>query len=124
MMIIRFPRQNLNGHQAIHLRDLPLTHPTDVQWIEFLAREGGDWLVITGDGRIRKNRAEREAFRQARLKGIVLAPAFQKTPMNQCRAVLVYRWPALLRTMEDFDPPVLVEMGIKFSGKLIQLTMG
>jgi hypothetical protein len=113
-----------DGHEAVHLRDLPLAHPNDVEWIRYLAQDGVDWIVITGDGRIRKNKPEREAFRQARLKGIVLAPAFQKTPMSRCCAVLVDRWPYLLDTMGRFNPPVLFEMGIKFSGKFTQLTMG
>jgi hypothetical protein len=86
-------------HEAVHVRDLPLTHPTDVQWIDYLAAERGDWIVITGDGRIRRNRAEWAAFRQAGLKGVVLAPAYQKTPLHKQCAVLLYQWPDLVEMM-------------------------
>ncbi|MGK9233024.1 hypothetical protein KXS07_15335 [Inquilinus limosus] len=110
------------GHSAIHVRNLPLTHPTDVQWIEYLAADRDDWIVFTGDGRIRRNRAEWAAFRQAGLKGVVLAPAYQKTPLHKQCAVILYQWPDLVETMARFDPPVLLEMSIKFRGRFKVLT--
>lgn len=111
------------GHQAIHLRDLPLKTPTDIEWIDHLKADNADWIIITGDDRIRRNKAERMAFRQANLKGVVLAAAYQKTPMNRCCAVLVHQWPNLVETMERFDPPVLLEMSINFSGRFKQLSL-
>jgi hypothetical protein len=111
------------GHSAIHLRDLPLDHPADVDWIRYLRDDGGDWIVITGDARIQRNKPERAAFRQASLKGVVLASAYQKMPMHRCCAVIIYQWPALLDTMARFDPPVLMEMSVKFSGRFKQLTL-
>jgi len=50
----------------------------DTVWIEMLDKSKEDWIVITGDGRIERNKAERTAFRQAMLKGFVLAPAYQR----------------------------------------------
>lgn len=111
------------GHAAVHIRDLPLTHPSDVQRIDFLRADGRDWLLITGDDRIRRNRAERLAFRQAQLRGVVLASAYQKTPMHRCCAVIVHQWPTLLETVKRFEPPILFEMSINFSGKLKQLSV-
>jgi hypothetical protein len=111
------------GHAAVHIRDLPLSHPTDIQWMEYLAEDRGDWIVVTGDHRIHRNRPERVAFSQARLKGVVLAAAYQKTPMHRCCAVIVHQWPGLLDTMSRFDPPVLFEMSINFSGKFKQLSL-
>ena len=105
------------GHSAVHLRDLPFHHPSDVEWIGHLGDEPGEWIVVTGDDRIRRNRAERAAFRNADLKGVVLAAAYQKTPLHRCCAVLVHQWPNLLDTMARFEPPVLFEMSINFSGR-------
>jgi hypothetical protein len=113
----------MDGHQAVHLRQLPLEHPKDIEWIEFLARSGKEWLVITGDQRIRRNKAEAQAFRQARLRGVVLAAAYQNTPMNRSCAVLVHQWPKLLETASRFDPPFMVELSINFSGKFKQLSV-
>jgi hypothetical protein len=49
------------------------------------------WIVITGDQRIRKNEAELRAWIRAGLKAFVLAPAYQKTPINQGAANLLWR---------------------------------
>jgi len=112
-----------DGHEAVHIRDLPSNIRTDIQWIEYLAPDRHQWIVVTGDDHIRRNKAERAAFSQARLKGIVLAAAYQKTPMHRCCAVIVHQWPSLLDTMSRFDPPVLFEMSINFSGKFKQLSL-
>ena len=112
-----------NHHSAIHLRELPIENPTDLEWISYLQHSGDNWLVITGDQRIRRNKAEAYAFRRAQLKGVVLASAYQKTPMNRCCAAIVYQWPNLLDTIERFDPPFMFEMSINFTGKFRQLTI-
>ena len=112
-----------DGHKAVHMRQLPLSNPTDIEWIKYLEQRQDAWIVITGDDRIRRNKAERSAFRQANLKGVVLAAAYQKTPMHRCCAVIVHQWPALLATMSLFEPPVLVEMSINFKGRFKQLSL-
>lgn len=111
-----------DGHRALHIRQLPLTNPTDIEWIEYLAHSGEDWLVFTGDQRIRKNKAEATAFRRANLRAVVLAQGYQKTPMNRCCAVLVDQWPRLADTIRRFDPPFMIELSINFRGNFKQLT--
>lgn len=111
------------GHTALHLRHLPLKDPKDVEWIGHLAATGDEWLVVTGDQRIRRNKAEAQAFRYARLKAVVLASAYQKTSMNRCCAVLIDQWPRLLDTVRRFDPPMMLEMSINFRGNFRQLTV-
>ena len=59
-------------HEVYHARDLGLHKKPDVEWIEHLSATGEDWLIISGDGRIRKNPAERTAYRRAKLKGVLL----------------------------------------------------
>lgn len=112
-----------DGHEAVHLRHLPLRNPTDVEWIEYIFATGDEWLVITGDQRIRKNRAEAQAFRRANLRGVVLAAAYQKTPMHRCCAVIVDQWPRLYDTIRRFDPPFMLEMSINFKGNFKQLAV-
>lgn len=80
------------GHEAIHLKDLPCgRHATDLEWMEYLRKDRSEWVVVTADSRIQKNRAERVAYRQANLRGFVLAPAYQKTPLNQTASFLLWR---------------------------------
>ncbi|MCJ2127383.1 hypothetical protein [Methylobacterium sp. E-045] len=106
---------------ASHIRDLACgRHASDLEWMSYLAGTGDDWLVITGDGRIKDNKAERAAFRQAGLKGLVLAPAYQKTPINQQASFLMWRWPdidILLR----LAPPFLFEIPMNRHSGIKQL---
>ena len=68
----------------------------DEEWITRLGEDKPtDWIVVTGDKRITKNKAERAAWVKAGLRGFVLAPAFQKTPVHQQAALLLWRWPAM-----------------------------
>jgi hypothetical protein len=102
---------------VLHARDLGLHAKPDVEWMKYLSRSGDDWLIFTGDGRIRKNRAEREAYRRANLKGVVLAPAYQKTPMGRCCGIIVAKWDSLLDFTNRIEAPYLVELSINLSPK-------
>jgi predicted nuclease of predicted toxin-antitoxin system len=112
-----------DGHRAIHMRDLPLHHPSDIQWINYIKGQHDEWLVITGDDRIRRNKAERAAFRQAKLKAVVLATGFQKAPMNKRCATIVHQWPDLLETIQRIDPPFMLEMRLNWGSKLGALSL-
>lgn len=103
--------------EVFHARDLGLHNRSDEEWIAHLAKSGEDWMIFTGDTRIRKNRAEREAYRRARLKGVVLAPAYQKTEMGKCCGVIVAKWDGLLDFTSKIAAPYLVELSINLSPK-------
>jgi putative DNA-invertase from lambdoid prophage Rac len=50
----------------------------DVEWISSLSAEG-NWVIISGDRRITRNRAEYAAFRNSRLIGLFLSPGLYKS---------------------------------------------
>jgi PIN like domain len=52
----------------------------DTVWIDALSREGR-WVIISGDRRITRNRAEYAAFRSSRLVGFFLFRGLYKTPV-------------------------------------------
>ena len=81
------------------------------------------WMVITGDDRIRKNKAERAAFRAAALNGFVLNPAYQKTPMNQCAAFLLWRWPEMEQLRGLVGGTALYELPLSRQSKIRQLPL-
>jgi PIN like domain len=105
-----------NGHEARHVRFMPeygFAHDTDdVAWITRLSTDAADWIVITGDQRIRKNIAERAAWIRAGLKAFVLAPSYQKTPVNQSASVLLWRWPEMERFITLAAPGSMFELSI------------
>ncbi len=96
------------------MSDYGFRHDTeDVEWITRLGADSpADWIVITGDQRIRRNLAERTAWVRARLKGFVLASAYQSTPINQCAATILWRWPEMESFISLAAPGSMFEMSI------------
>jgi hypothetical protein len=113
------------SHSAIHIKDASCgRNATDQEWIAMLAREPTQrWVVVTGDGRLAKNKAERAAFRAAGLFGFVLAPTYQKTPLHQVASLLLWRWPEMEQLVGLVDGPALYEIPMARSGKLRQLPL-
>jgi hypothetical protein len=108
-------------HEAVHLRDRFAPDTPDVEWITTLGEDSETWIVITGDDRIRKNKAERAAYRQAGLRGFVLARAYHTTGHNITASVLVRRWPDIEDVVRRIAPPFLMEMPINYGSRLKSL---
>lgn len=115
------------GHSAFHIKDVPGLpngrNSTDLEWIELLRATPDRWFFITGDGRVVKNPAERAALRSAGLHGFVLAPAYQKTPLNQLASMLLWKWPELLQVTDLLSAPTMHEVSINKNTKLKALPL-
>lgn len=70
-------------------------------------------MFISADARILRNPAEREALRSAGLHGFVMAKGFQKMPMNYRAAMLVQRWPDMLKITDIVAAPAIHEIPVK-----------
>ena len=81
-------------HEVVALRDRFPLDSTDLDWIGALSRDGR-WLVISGDRRITRNRAEQAAFRQSRLIGMFLSPGLYKAPLIKQAERLLALWEAM-----------------------------
>lgn len=115
------------GHRALHIKDVPGLangrNSTDLEWIGHLRRRAGDWIFITGDGRVLKNPAERAALRSAGLHGFVLAPAYQKTPIHQVAATIVWKWPEMEAVTKLVAAPSMHQIPIGKASKLRSLPL-
>jgi PIN domain-containing protein len=112
------------GHSAHHVKDLPCGRDApDVEWIGMLAREQHIWMVVTGDDRIRKNKAERAAYRSAELSGFVLAAAYQKTPIHQVASFMLWRWPEMEQLFTLVGGAALYELPMSRSSKIKPLPL-
>ncbi|MFF0271585.1 hypothetical protein [Kribbella sp. NPDC004536] len=79
----------------------PIADPgtPDAAWLPVIAAQG--WLIISRDGNIRENSAERRAVRESGAKLIALAGADARTKWGQLEVVMT-RW----RRLEDLaDQP-------------------
>jgi hypothetical protein len=116
-----------DGDEARHVRFMPdygFTHKTDdVDWITRLGSDAASWIVITGDQRIRKNEAELRAWIRAGLKAFVLASAYQKTPLNQCAANLLWRWPEMRTFISSAAPGSMFELSINKRSGFVPLAV-
>jgi len=115
------------GHSAYHIKDvadLPNgRHSPDEQWLRLMKSSPEVWMIVTGDGRILRNAALRAAIRAAKLHGIVLAPAYQKTQLHQVASVLIWKWPELLQVSEMIAPPNVHELSMNCATKLKSLPL-
>ena len=117
------------GSSAHHIRlmggayafraDMP-----DEEWIRRLGDDKpADWIVVTADRRISKNKAERAAWVKARLKGFVFAPALQKVAVNQQASLLLWRWPDMEIFISAAASGSIFELPDGRSGKFRPLTV-
>ena len=114
-----------DGDEARHVRFMPdfgFSNKTDdVDWITRLGSDAASWVVITGDQRIRKNEAELRAWIKAGLKAFVLA--YQKTPINQSAANLLWRWPEMRTFISSAAPGSMFELSINKRSGFVPLAV-
>ena len=67
--------QGSGGHAVIHLGAKLPRNTDDVVWIRALAAER-DWIIVSGDLRITRNKAERLAWRESGLTAFFLKSAW------------------------------------------------
>lgn len=112
------------GHEARHLREMPCgPDADDLVWITLLAQDPAHWIVITGDDHLYRNRAERAAFRSSGLTGFVFARGYQKTPMNQWAALLLWRWPDIEQISRIVRGGALYRLPVKLGAKIEHLPL-
>src|ERR1051325_3728131 len=77
----------------------------------------------SGDARVYRNAAERLTLRSAGLHGFMLAPANQKTPLNQVAATILWKWPEMVELTGLLTPPSLHQIPIGRNTKLSALPL-
>lgn len=98
-------------HEIIHLREKFGPGVTDTEWIAALNEEG-QWITISGDRRITKNKAEQQAFKGSKLVGFFFARSLQRAKLIKQMERLMALW----ETMEQ-------QAGIVSGGAMFELPM-
>lgn len=78
-------------HEIIHLRSRFGPGVKDIEWIGQLSAEGR-WVVISGDRRITRNKAEYNAFRNSNLVGFFLSKGLYKSPVVKQMERILALW--------------------------------
>lgn len=106
-------------HEIIHLRQKFGASVTDTEWIGALNLEG-HWVIISGDRRISKNKAEQQSFKSSRLVGFFLAPGLQKAKLTKQMERLMALWETIEKQAELVGGGAMFEIPMK-SSKLNQI---
>lgn len=99
-------------HQIIALCTKFAPTTDDVVWIKALSAEG-HWVVISGDYRITRNRAERSIFQASRLTGFFMEPALKKARVIKQLERLCALWGNIEALANAAAPGALYTLPIK-----------
>jgi PIN like domain len=83
------------AHMIIHHDDDGRFGPTtpDIDWIGALAADDPVWIVLSGDGRILRNRAEWAALQEARLTFFCMTKAWTHMSFHEYAWKFLKIWP-------------------------------
>ena len=104
-------------NEIVHIRERFGPAVADREWIERISAQGR-WIVISGDRRIAKNKAEQAAFRNSRLIGFFLAPSLNAARVTVQMQRLLALWDDIEAISESVAGGAMYELPIK--GKIRQ----
>jgi len=107
-------------HEVDHVRIKFGPGVADAEWIRRLSEEG-HWIVISGDVRIARRKAEQVAFRNSRLIGFFLAPALNSAKVTKQMQRILALWDDIEVIANRVASGSMYELPIR--GKIRQLRM-
>jgi PIN domain-containing protein len=94
--IDKLDRENDIRHHDDDPRFEPET--ADIEWMTTLARDDPPWIVLSGDGSILKNRAERAALEESGLTFFCMAKQWKHMNLYEYSWRLIKTWPSILES--------------------------
>jgi len=77
-----------------------------VEWIKVLAADDPPWVIISGDGRILKNKAELIALKEARLTYFCLSRQLMHMKIYEQAWKFIKAWPDILENAKGTTPRI------------------
>jgi hypothetical protein len=99
-------------HEIAYLSEKFPRDIADVDWIAELSRQG-QWVVISGDRRITRNRAEYHAFRNSNLIGLFLSEGMYKAPVAKQMERILALWPNIVTVCKTVQGGAMFELPLK-----------
>jgi PIN like domain len=99
-------------HEIKFLAEKFQPNTPDIQWITTLSQEG-QWVVISGDRRITRNRAEYHIFRNSNLIGLFLSPGLFKAPVIKQMERILALWPNIELVPRTVQGGAMYELPMK-----------
>ena len=101
-------------HDVVALRDKFPANTPDSEWITELSKDGR-WVVISGDRRITRNKAELSAFRNSRLVGFFLSKGLYKAKVIKQAERLLALWERIETLATTVEGGAMFELQVKSS---------
>ena len=95
---------------AVHLQEEYPPDTKDTVWIPEVRSK--DYILITGDGRIRKGSAERAALEQSQLPAIFFYNGYTNMKRFEQVAFLIRHWPAIETEARKMQPGETRHLGV------------
>lgn len=73
---------------------------TDVEWIAALKSDGLDWIVVSGDANILRNKVESEAMAASGLKFVCMGKAWMSMKFAELAWKFIKVWPEIVEAVE------------------------
>ena len=89
------------GEDVIHLKDLFSEDTSDVEWLEYIGKEG--FVLITRDKRIRYNRFELGALKEHKVGAFFIGG--KNLSACQLIQIIVRNWPKIKESAQKKRPP-------------------
>jgi hypothetical protein len=99
-------------HEIVHLRRKFGPGVKDVDWITQLSQDG-TWIVISGDRRITRTKAEFNAFQSSRLIGFFLSKGLYKSPLVKQAERILALWPAMMKLASSVRGGAMFQLPMK-----------
>ncbi len=81
-------------HEIKHIRERFGPSTTDLSWIKTLNSEG-NWIILSADRRITRNRTELHAFKSSSLIGFFLCRTIAQKPVHKQMIRILQIWESL-----------------------------
>lgn len=99
-------------HEVTFLAEKFARDTRDIEWMSTLSGEG-QWVVISGDRRITRNHAERQAFRNSNLIGFFLSEGLYKASVIKQMERILALWPSIESLCETVHSGAMFELPMK-----------
>ena len=107
---------DVDGDQVVALRAKFPQDATDLTWIPQLASER-DWIIVSGDCKIRDKPAERKIFFEAKLTTFFLAKGWINAELWEQASLLIRWWPKLREQATLVEAGTVIEIPFRKTGR-------
>ncbi|WP_075292161.1 DUF5615 family PIN-like protein [Pararhizobium arenae] len=99
-------------HEIVALKDKFPPTIKDVDLIAELSKQGG-WVLISGDRRITRSKAEKRAFHNSKVIGMFLSAGLYKAPVLKQAERLIALWPVIETVAGSVSGGAMFELPMK-----------